>query len=278
MEKPLVFYKMTGAGNDFIFLNNFSLRIAHQKGPELARALCPRGISVGADGLVLLEPSKKADFAWRFFNADGSGASACGNGSRCAARLAHYLGIAGKKLTFETGAGIVEASVEPDSVRVSLAEPSPIQLLGINAGGKDYSVSFVDTGVPHAVVQVEAVAAVDVENQGRAIRFHTAFAPEGTNVTFMQIMPGNEIDIRTYERGVEGETLACGTGAAAAALVVAQKGGVPSPILVKTRSNIELKIHFLREGQKFYGVFLEGEARMVYTGELSEETMRSLKL
>jgi diaminopimelate epimerase len=278
MEKPLVFYKMTGAGNDFIFLDNLSLRIDHQKGPELARALCPRGISVGADGLVLLEPSDKADFAWRFFNADGSGASACGNGSRCAARLAHHLGIAGQNLTFETGAGIVEASVTPHSVKVSLAEPSPIKILDINAGGKDYSVSFLNTGVPHAVVQVEDIAAVDVENQGRAIRFHEAFGPEGTNATFVQALPGKAIAIRTYERGVEAETLACGTGAAAAALVVAKKSGVPSPVLVKTRSNIELKIHFLREGQKFYGVFLEGEARMVYIGELSEETMQKLTL
>jgi diaminopimelate epimerase len=278
MKKPFVFYKMTGAGNDFIFVDNFAGRIKPEMGPKLARALCPRGISVGADGLVLLEPSERADFSWRFFNADGSGASACGNGFRCAARLAHHLGIAGEKMTFETGAGMVEASVSPDSVMVSLAEPSPIQLLDIAEGARNYSVSFVDTGVPHAVVQVKDISAVDVEKEGRLLRFHKAFAPEGTNTTFMQVLPGNEIAIRTYERGVEGETLACGTGAAAAALVRAQKDGVPSPVLVKTRSQIELKIHFSKQGPNFYRVFLEGEARMVYIGELSEETMLVLAL
>jgi diaminopimelate epimerase len=270
----IAFYKMSGAGNDFIIIDNRVPVIDENRLQALIVGACRRKLSVGADGLILIENSSAADFRWRFYNADGSEADMCGNGARCAARVASLLGI-GKngKLRFETRAGMIEAEVfETGNARIRLTDPSAASIdRHILLSGGANRVSFINTGVPHVVMEVPELDGLDVNTLGREIRFHADFAPAGTNVNFIQPSGTGRLAIRTYERGVEDETLACGTGSSAAALVMAQKYGWPSPIAVDTRSGSRLTIHFDRSDAGFSNLFLEGDARIIYRAELSEE-------
>lgn len=265
------FYKMSGTGNDFILINNMdgSLKTDINK---LAANLCRRRFSVGADGLIVLEPSDKADFKWRFHNADGGEAEMCGNGSRCAARFAHRLGIAGPKLTFETLAGIIEAEVfEGGEVKIRLTKPFGLRRnLNIDVTGGAGVVTHINTGVPHTVELVADVDSVDVAGRGADIRYHQIFKPAGTNANFVQVVDGSNILVRTYERGVEGETMACGTGMVASAIVAALEGKVSSPVTVKTRGGDTLTVYFDMDGESFTNVYLQGEATFVYQGEVME--------
>ncbi|WP_028323743.1 diaminopimelate epimerase [Desulfatirhabdium butyrativorans] len=268
------FYKMSGAGNDFIIIDNRVPVVDENRLNKLIVGACRRKLSVGADGVILIEKSQNADFRWRFYNADGSEAEMCGNGARCAARIASLLGI-GKngRVCFETGAGVIEAEVfASGNAKIRLTEPSPASIDReiVLSGGKN-RISFVNTGVPHVVMEVSEIGGIDVKALGREIRRHADFSPAGTNVNFVSAQETGRLAIRTYERGVEDETLACGTGASAAALVMAQKYGWPSPIAVDTRSGSLLTIHFERSDGGFSNLFLEGDARIIYKAELSEE-------
>ncbi len=273
---PIPFEKMSGTGNDFVIIDNRLLGILPEEQPELARKICRRMFSVGADGLIFIEDSTIADFAWNFYNADGSVAEMCGNGSRCAARFAFRHKIAGRKMQFETLAGIVVAEVgeEEAVVRVKLPPPRDFRLgLSLLIGEKERSVGYVDTGVPHAVIFVEEDD-VPVETWGRMVRFHQLFEPRGANANFVRVLPDGRIKVRTYERGVEAETMACGTGAVASALFAAMQKGLPSPIEVITSGGEMLTILFdLFDGPVAENVFLQGPARLICTGNLTAEAL-----
>ncbi|NPB08794.1 MAG: diaminopimelate epimerase [Thermodesulfobacteria bacterium] len=268
----LPFTKMSASGNDFILINNFTQVVSAEEGPWLAKKLCRRALSVGADGLILIEPPHgNAAFSWRFYNADGSEAEMCGNGGRCAARFAVEEGLATSPLVFETLAGPIWAEVRGKRVRIKLSPPQDLRLdIPLQLPDKEIKVSFVNTGVPHVVYFVENLPHVPVKEWGRLIRFHDAFAPRGTNVNFVEVTGPREIRVRTYERGVEDETLACGTGATAAALIAAEKGLVETPVRVITSGGEALEISF---GESPEEVFLEGEARFVYRARLSREAL-----
>jgi diaminopimelate epimerase len=266
------FYKMTGGGNDFILIDNRTGKIdVAALRPSIPR-ICRRKLSVGADGLIVLENSDKAHFRWHFFNADGSEAEMCGNGGRCAARLAHQLGMAPAELTFETVVGIIHAQVKGPVVKLTLPPPTDIRLgLALPIGQEEISVDFINTGVPHTVIFAPDLTEVDVVGLGRQIRQHQAFQPAGTNVDFVHVKNG-AVQIRTYERGVEDETLACGTGAVAAAVIAGLRGLVTSPITVIPPSREPLTIYYQGE-RTIKEVSLEGEVRIIYHGWLEEEAL-----
>jgi len=266
------FMKMSGTGNDFILIDNRGRILDSEHLGDFVRRVCTRKVSVGADGLILIEPSNRVHFRWRFFNADGSEAEMCGNGGRCAARFAVLKGIAPPQLSFETLAGIIEAEVYEKRVKLQMVKPTGMELdLSIPIDGQEYSLHFINTGVPHAVEIVEEAGRLPVVELGRKIRFHPRFQPGGTNANFVQPIDRGRLKVRTYERGVEDETLACGTGAVASALIAAAIGLVDSPVAVETTGGEVLHIYFQRRGKGFERVFLEGDTRLVYEGELWEE-------
>ena len=269
MKNRIPFYKMHGGGNDFVLIDHRNRFIPEAGQPEFARRACHRQLGAGADGLILIEASSTADFRWRFYNADGSEPEMCGNGGRCAARFAVLTGIALPEMSFETLAGVIKAEVKGRRVKllmagigeVRLEQPIPLEdatLVG----------HFLRVGVPHVAIPVSDLAAAPVTAWGRAVRFHDLFAPAGTNVNFIQVEGPQSLRIRTYERGVEDETLACGTGAVASALIAARLGQVGSPVTVHTRGGEALTIYFTPQGETFTEVFLEGNALVVYQGEL----------
>ena len=269
------FYKMSGAGNDFIIIDNRNQIVADKDLSGFIASICRRKMSAGADGLILIEASDKFDFRWRFFNSDGSKAEMCGNGARCAARFAHVIGIAGTTLSFETEAGVISAQINEDRVKVKMPDPSDLKLAyPLKLSNRSLEISSINTGVPHAVVMVEQVADVDVVTLGREIRLHQAFAPAGTNANFVQRSKGNAIEIRTYERGVEDETLACGTGAIASAIISASRFKMNSPVDVKTRSGEYLTIYFSAKDGQFDDIYMEGDARIIYSGELQPDAWK----
>jgi len=266
---------MSGSGNDFIIIDNRNNLVDESGLTSFVKKVCMRRMSAGADGLILIEKHDSADFKWRFFNSDGGRAEMCGNGARCAARFAYINGIAGSGMSFVTDAGIVNAEVTGDRSMVKMPEPSGFKnncLIQLNSG--PLKVSCVNTGVPHAVIVTDGIDGVDVIGTGREIRFHKHFAPAGTNVNFITGIENGTISIRTYERGVEDETLACGTGAIASALVTAFKNKAVSPVNVITRSGVILTIHFSRDNGRFYDIYLEGDARVIYKGELWEDSWK----
>ena len=266
------FTKMSGSGNDFILIDNRSRVLQESKIAAFIAGVCRRRLSAGADGVILIEASETADFRWRFFNSDASPAEMCGNGARCAARFAFLQGICGARLRFETGAGRVEAQVEGMRVKVKMPDPQDLRLdLRVDLASGPLTVSSVNTGVPHAVVLTDGVEGVDVAGLGREIRFHPQFAPAGINADFISKESQGGIAIRTYERGVEGETLACGTGAVAGALVAARKLGLTSPVSVRTAGGEHLTVHFENRSGFYRDVYQEGNARWIYTGVLHPE-------
>jgi diaminopimelate epimerase len=266
------FMKMSGSGNDFILIDHRKPILDEDRMKEFVRKVCQRRISVGADGLILIEPSEQADFKWRFFNADGSEAEMCGNGGRCAARFAWLKEIAGSPLTFETLAGILSAEVNGTCVKLELTKPYDLKLdETVFIEGKEWLFSRINTGVPHVVLFLEDIGNMDITKLGRAIRHHSHFAPKGTNVNFVRLEKDSQLSVRTYERGVEDETLACGTGVVASALLSAFKGWVRSPVSIKTRGGEVLMVYFEIKGDEVKKVFLEGDVRIIYEAEMWEE-------
>lgn len=261
--RNIKFTKMVAAGNDFIIAE---LRAKNSELREVAKKICGRRYGAGADGLLLLEKSKKADFRMRIFNPDGSEPAMCGNGLRCAALYAHKNKIAPRKMKIETLAGIQEAEVKDNIVKLKLSNPHGARLdMPVEIDKKKVAVHFINTGVPHAVLFVDKIDAVDVARLGRFIRNHPLFMPDGTNTDFVKAQKGSSISVRTYERGVEDETAACGTGAVASAIISSLVKKVKPPVKVKTRSGETLKVDFKR-ADIIYDVYLEGPARVVYNG------------
>ncbi|RJX33939.1 MAG: diaminopimelate epimerase [Desulfarculus sp.] len=277
--------KMTGTGNDFVLVDNRQAQVPPELMPLLAKAVCQRRRSVGADGLVLLEPSGRVDpergrvdFRWHFFNADGSAAEMCGNAGRCAARFAHDRGLAGEKMVFDTIAGPIRAWLgSGDEVKLEMIRPfGAYRGLELMVGGRTLRLAGVNSGVPHTILAVEDLEAAPVRELGRELRFHPHFAPAGTNVNFTAAGRG-ELLVRTYERGVEDETLACGTGAVASALMMGPALGLSSPVSVLVRSGERLKVYFEGQGDSLGPVFLEGAAAYVFQGALHQEAFAWLQ-
>ena len=271
--ESIPFYKMNGCGNDFILIDH---RSAHGflDLKSFIQGVCRRKLSVGADGLILIENSDKFDFQWQFYNSDGSRAEMCGNGARCAARFAHELGIAGEQMVFNTDAGPIEAQMHGQQVKIKMTPPSEYRLkYALELGAGTQAISSINTGVPHVVLDSNHLAEADIVPVGREIRYHDQFAPAGTNVNFIAPSGEKSLQVRTYERGVEDETLACGTGCVAAGLIAAARWGWDSPIPVTTRSGGILTIHFDRDGDRFTDAYLEGDARIVYTGMIRPDAL-----
>jgi len=265
----LQFTKMNGAGNDFILVDNRSGGV--HLAPEDVMRLCDRRRGVGADGVLVWVPcrSGRADWAWEFYNSDGSTAAMCGNGARCFARFVQRKGGAGDRVTFETGAGVITATFDGGRVTVGLTPPCEWRLretVGVKGG--ECVVHSVNTGVPHAVVFVPDVGAVPVSARGAELRWHPHFGSRGTNVNFVQVLGEGRIRVRTYERGVEGETLACGTGVTASALVCARLHGFGSPVRVVVEGGDELEVAFQEAGGEWTRVSLCGPAEFVFEGEI----------
>lgn len=271
------FSKMAGGGNDFVVIDNRSRAVAD--GAALARRICTRRLSVGADGLILVESSAKATVRMIYFNSDGSRADFCANGTRCAARFAFLNVMAPRRMTIETDAGVVGAEITEASVTLTLPAPRgfaadrPLETPAGTAEG-----SFIVVGVPHYVTFVHGdLWSRDIESLGRTLRRHRDLAPEGANVNFVSVASRNEIRVRTYERGVEAETLSCGSGVVASSCVAALLGTVERTISVLTRSGIrylvEMEIDEQEGERSVRQVRLTGDARLVYKSQLTAETI-----
>jgi diaminopimelate epimerase len=271
----LHFFKMNGSGNDFIVVDNRDLSLTAALDADTIAALCDRNRGIGADGLLAVEPARKgADFRFRYYNADGGEAEMCGNGARCFGRFTAHLGETFReRVSFETLAGTLTAYMIDENVRIAMSEPKDLKLnTGASVPGLDAPLHFVNTGVPHVVTFVESPQALDVFDVftvGTAIRHHQAFAPAGTNANFAAVLAPDHIVIRTFERGVEDETLACGTGMVASALVHHLLTGTPSPIKVDVEGGDTLEIGFEKTGERsFKSVTLTGPADFVFEGEI----------
>ena len=273
----LKFTKMNGAGNDFVLVDNRDGKL--QLSRETIARLCDRHRGIGADGLLAVESAKPpqnesgengADFQMRYYNSDGGEAEMCGNGARCFARFAQRLSEKSGAISFETLAGKITAQFVGEQIRLAMSEPRDLRLdeqLALKL--ETARVHSVNTGVPHAVVFVEDLENVAVARLGAEIRFHEHFAPRGTNVNFAKQLDAQNIAIRTYERGVEAETLACGTGVVASALIFHKLKNAPAPIGVRVRGGERLEVSFEKTGDGiFKNVTLTGPADFVFEGEI----------
>jgi diaminopimelate epimerase len=264
----LRFTKMNGAGNDFILIDNRAGDINLNRS-QIAH-LCDRHRGIGADGILLLEnPSDHADFRMRYFNADGGEAEMCGNGARCFARFANKVTGTQDKLSFQTPAGVISAELAGDLVTLQMTQPTDLRLsVALHVGAEKRIVHFINSGVPHVVVPVAQVSDIDVTREGSAIRYHEMFSPKGANVNFIEKRGADKIAVRTYERGVEDETLACGTGVVASALIFAATENLKGPIGVLARGGDDLRVGFKKTGAQFNDVTLTGPAEFVFEGTI----------
>jgi diaminopimelate epimerase len=264
----LRFTKMNGAGNDFILFDN---RTGHiDLGRNQIAQLCDRHRGIGADGILLLEkPTNGADFRMRYFNADGGEAEMCGNGARCFARFANKVAGQKAKISFETPAGVISAELKGELVTLRLTEPTDLRLnVDLPMAAENRTVHFINSGVPHVVIPVAKIDDAEVRHEGAAVRYHKMFSPTGTNVNFIEKRGPNKIAIRTYERGVEDETLACGTGIVAGALIFAATEDCEGPVTVLARGGDELQVGFERTSDQFRNVTLTGPAEFVFEGTI----------
>jgi diaminopimelate epimerase len=259
----LSFSKYQGAGNDFIIIDDRFCQFPVDD-RELIQRLCFRNLGIGADGLILLQHSSCAEFRMRIFNADGKEASMCGNGLRCLVKYLKDLGFKAEKFRIETEAKVLECSYHGGKVSVNFPSPKVLHWgISLQEGGISEEIFVVDTGVPHAVIFVEDLEGCLVEKRGRELRLHPKFSPHGVNVNFVKVTSDGTARIRTYERGVEGETLACGTGAAAVAFVLFEKAGQGGSIRVMPKSGESLE--FLAENP-LKGIEMRGNAEFVFEG------------
>jgi diaminopimelate epimerase len=263
------FWKMQGAANDFILVDDRSLKFPVSDRNWIA-AIAARRTGVGSEGVLLIQPSSKADIRMRFFNPDGGEADMCGNGARCIARLARDIGAAPGSMSIETPAGIVHAEVRDDQVLLRMPDPKDWRVNRILMfDNQSLNYSFVNTGVPHAVVNVEDLDAVEVQKMGSRIRHHLDFAPAGTNANFIQVTGPDSLRARTYERGVEGETLACGTGVTACGLIAGKLGLVRPPVKITPASGDRLEVDYELTPDGARNATLLGPAVHVFQGKLS---------
>lgn len=262
------FSKVCGAGNDFVVFdnrdNNISLEVK-----DVVK-LCSRTRGVGGDGVMLVENSDTYDFYMRIFNADGSEAEMCGNGARCIAWYAYKNGIAQKDMQFDTIAGVIEAEViGEEDVKLKMSRPFDLKRsYSVDIDGENLKIGSINTGVPHVVVFTDDVIKADVFGLGSKIRYHKDFAPAGTNVNFISVKGDDLLAVRTYERGVEGETLACGTGSVASAMIAYLHEMCGNDVKLKTKEGDILRVSFDYDEEKFSNVFLSGPAQIVYTGKI----------
>lgn len=253
------FSKYSGAGNTFIFIDTREKLFPLSHIP----LLCTQN---GVDGCVFLEPGAKKGYKMRIFNRDGSEAEACGNATRCFVKFLEERGCCNGTHLIETAIGQLEAYAKEDSVWVEMPAPKNIRWnISLEAGGKTYFVDAINTGVPHAVIFCKNLENIAVETEGKLLRHHSFFYPHGANVDFVFLGSGNTLYIRTFERGVEGETLACGTGAIASAYAAHKRFHYPSPVTIETRSKEKLKISFFPDGR----VGMEGPVQKLSEGEFS---------
>lgn len=268
----LQFTKMNGAGNDFVVIDNRDLERNLTR--EKIATLCQRQRGVGADGLLAVEPAQNgADYRMRYYNADGGEAEMCGNGARCFARFVNRLeGDSLSATSFETIAGVIRADFVGDQVRIELSKPFGLERdLSLDLLGRATPVHFINTGVPHAVLFVEDLDTVPIRKLGAAVRYHPHFAPAGTNVNFVRVHEPGHIAIRTYERGVEDETLACGTGMVACAIVHHEVSGTAAPVSVDVAGGDTLEVAFeTRASGDYDSVTLLGPADFTFEGTLSD--------
>lgn len=265
------FYKMSGSGNDFVMIDARIDSVGNLDQPEWVRAACARGTGIGADGVVFLEPSSAAVFRIRYLNSDGSLAALCGNATLCSARLAVELGAAEQAgFSIETDAGVLPArfadglpEIDLEPVREVVVADSRVRL-----AANDMRAGFVLAGVPHVVIRVADIDAVDVVGRGGPIRRDPSFR-QGANVNFVSPRPDRTWRMRTYERGVEAETLACGTGAVAAAVLLNAWGEAGPTVALETRSGQMLRVRLVRNTEGWLPS-LSGNARIVYQGALGE--------
>lgn len=264
------FVKIEGAGNDFILIDRINKGADNINWSKFVPLMCKRKLGIGADGALVLEKHPEIDFTMRIFNPDGSEVEMCGNGARCAA-FYFFKKENVNTVKFNTLAGTMKAeAVKDNSVKLSLPPPKDIRLdILVN----EMRVSYINTGVPHVVVETEKLETLDVENSGRAIRYNEEFAPHGANADFVQVTGESSIEIRTYERGVEEETYSCGTGVVASAVIESLKGRVTPPVTVKTRGGENMRVYFKQNEQedlisKVYDVKLEGKVNQVFEGTI----------
>jgi diaminopimelate epimerase len=275
-EHAVEFVKMSGSGNDFIIVDNREGDAAAVRDPAWVAAVCRRAVSLGADGVIFIEhdPHGEVDFAWQFYNSDGSEAEMCGNGGRCAVRYAFDAGVVARpEMAFRTRVGVIRGwALGGREVRVGLTDPRDYRpRVELATPGGPVVAACVDTGVPHAVVQVDDIENLDVVGRGRPLRYHPAFAPRGANVDFVKILGPRTAAIRTYERGVEAETLACGTGCAAGALTLGRAGALQIPAEMVTRGGETLVVDYRLEAGQVRGLTLQGPVRYVARGLLDPE-------
>ncbi|MCP4145377.1 MAG: diaminopimelate epimerase [bacterium] len=262
----LKFTKMHGAGNDFIVISDLDLEAASvQLTAPVIEALCNRQLGIGADGLIIVAYDFELDFKMIYFNSDGYEAEMCGNGARCAFAFANKLGMVSDIGVFATGSGPINGSVGPDFVKVSLPPTKAPDLdYTLDSGSK---VHLANTGVPHAVLISDSVSEVNLKDLGPHIRYDAAFEPDGANVNWVEKLDNNSYKIRTYERGVEAETLACGTGASASALVLYCLGQASTPVALLTEGGDKLVVD-IEENDGLYNLNLTGPATIAFTGEV----------
>ena len=262
------FWKMHGAGNDFLLIDDRKRTFPASEREWIAR-VSARQTGVGCDGILLIQDSDKADFAMRFFNPDGGEAEMCGNGARCIAKLAHEIGVAPASMTIDTAAGTLGAEMVGQDVRLHMTDPEDWRMdRTLELEAQQIQYDFVNSGVPHAVVVVESLDTHDVLGMGAAIRYHADFEPKGTNANFIAVTGKQSLRIRTYERGVEGETLACGTGMVASVLTAGKAGRVSSPVKITCASGDELEVGYELTQDGARDVTLLGPAVHVFEGTL----------
>lgn len=268
--KKIRFSKVVGTGNDFILIDTRKTSVPGSLA-QLASTWCDRKQGIGADGLLVVGDSKKADARMRIFNSDGSEAEMCGNGLRCVGWYLHATDHGKKTISVQTGAGVMDTHITgKERVRIFMTPPKQFRLgLEVSVAGKRYPLHAVNTGVPHAILLVSDLARVDLNALGPAIRHHRLFQPAGTNVNLVRIQSSHQLTIRTYERGVEDETLACGTGSVAAAVIGTALGRLKPPIQITTAGGEKLTVGFRQGREPWQGLYLEGPARILFQGELN---------
>ena len=273
------FTKMNGAGNDFILVENLHGELTQQQLSKLARTLCDRRMSIGADGLMAIVPAKAdADFGMLFFNCDGTLGEMCGNGARCICRYGYETGLAGETQTIETTAGLVTGTrIDAKNYRIRLPDPVNLQYLALDVDGKKVGCMYLELGnpgIPHAVVQYPGLREADEQalfEFGRKLRYHPAF-PKGANANFLEKTGENRFYERTWERGVEDFTYACGTGTGASVYALAEKRRCGDHAEVEVKGGL-LIVDIVRDGKKCRDLLLTGPASMVCTGEIFDEAI-----
>ncbi|MFZ5969578.1 MAG: diaminopimelate epimerase [Bacillota bacterium] len=282
MENKISFMKFNGTGNDFIILDNREKQHSDDALRHIAKSICRRGLALGADGVLVVELSKGvSDFTMRLFNADGSEGEMCGNGARCIARYAYMIGIAGEKMSFDTLAGRVTAYVCGRDVSIQLNDPTTIELeKKVIHYDREIECTYIELGnpgLPHVVVEQPDLGMISNEKlteYGRSLRYHHAF-PKGANINFYKLYKDQSVLVRTYERGVEGLTMACGTGAASTALTLILKGKIRGPVVKIDTMGGELKIEVQQVMPKVRGLYLHGSTTLVAEGFIFQEVMQA---